>query len=98
MDTNYKTKPFGFDRTQMYKEYESPMIHRMSAMNFAQKFFEANFITYTPKEFKSLYLGFLNLIEKDDTSIFERLETYLAKKEDQSKSLIQQIYEQTQNV
>lgn len=97
-EPKFKTVPYGFDRTQMYKEYEGPMIHRMSAMNFSQKFFESNFISYTPKELKSLYLGFLDLIEKGDMSIFERLDKYLQTKEEQNKTLIQQVYEQTKTV
>jgi len=82
---DYKNKPFGFDRTQMFKEYETPQIHRMSALTNALKFYETNCISYTPVELKSLTLGLLNFIEKGDSSIFTRFNEYLEKKEQKIK-------------
>lgn len=69
----------GFDRTQLWKEYEAPMIRRQTALNAAQSFFGNNEIKYTPTELKALYMHFLNLIENGDTSFFTGVEKYLEK-------------------
>jgi hypothetical protein len=88
---NYKDKPFGFDRTQMFKEFESPQIHRMSALTSALKFYETNCISYTPLELKSLTLGILNFVEHGDSSVFTRFNEYLEKKEEESKKQFGQL-------
>jgi hypothetical protein len=76
----YDEYQLGFDRTQLWKEYESPMIRRQSALNAAQSFFGNNDIDYSPIELKALYKNFLNLIETGDDSFFERFQEHLNKK------------------
>lgn len=75
--SDYENMKLGFDRTQLYKEYEGPMIRRAAAMNMAQKFYETNEIKHSPLELKSLYLGFYKLLEEGDTSVFNKLDSYL---------------------
>jgi hypothetical protein len=77
--SDYENMKLGFDRTQLFKEHEGPMIRRAAAMNMAQKFFDTNEIKYSPLELKSLYLGFYKLIEEGDDSIFQKLDSYLTK-------------------
>lgn len=78
--------PFGFDRTQLWKEHEGPMIRRQSALNAAQSFFANNGIEYTAVELKVLYERFLHLIETGETTndkgedFFKSLDVYLNKK------------------
>jgi hypothetical protein len=86
---DYKQKPFGFDRTQMFKEFETPMIHRMSALQSALKYFESNGIYVTPLELKAATKGILSFIEENDWSVFERLNNYLEKKEQEAKQELQ---------
>lgn len=78
---DYKDKNLGFDRTQLFKEFEGPMIRRAAAMNMAQKFFETNQIAHTGKELQALYTGVLSLLETGDTSIFTKIDKYLNSKE-----------------
>ena len=77
---DYKNKQLGFDRTQLYKEFEGPMIRRAAALKMAQDFFGHNNIQYTPLELKTLIMGYTEYIEKGDMSIFARLEKYLLDK------------------
>lgn len=77
---DYKNKQLGFDRTQLYKEFEGPMIRRAAALKMAQDFFSNNNIQYSPLELKTLIMGYMDYIEKNDMSIFTRLEKYLLDK------------------
>jgi hypothetical protein len=77
---DYKNKPYGFDRTQMFKEYESPMLHRISALKMAQTFFDTNEIKHTPTELKAAYLRFWKLIDDGDLEVFDVMQNYLNKK------------------
>ena len=80
MHEKYDEYQLGFDRTQLWKEYESPIIRRQSALANAQSFFSNNNLEYTPMELKALYKNFLNLIENGDDSFFQRLQEHLDKK------------------
>jgi hypothetical protein len=73
----YDEYQLGFDRTQLYKEYEGPMIRRQSALNAAQSFFSNNNIAYSAMDLKALYLRFLKMIENGDTDFFEGLDKWL---------------------
>lgn len=73
----YNELPLGFDRTQLYKEHEAPMIRRQSALNAAQSFFSNNNITYSAMDLKALYKRFLNMIETGDDNFFEGLDKWL---------------------
>lgn len=77
---DYKNKQLGFDRTQLYKEFEGPIIRRAAALKMAQDFFSHNNIPYTPLELKTLIMGYMDYIEKGDMTIFTRLEKYLLDK------------------
>jgi hypothetical protein len=77
MTNGYDKLKLGFDRTQLWKEHESPMIRRQSALNAAQSFFANNGIDYTGTELKTLYTRFLNMIETGDTDFFEGLDKWL---------------------
>jgi hypothetical protein len=77
---NYDDYQLGFDRTQLWKEYESPMIRRQTALNAAQSFFANNNIKYSAIDLKTLYIRFLNMIENGDTNFFEALDAHLEKK------------------
>jgi hypothetical protein len=77
---DYKNKQLGFDRTQLYKEFEGPMIRRAAALKMAQEFFAHNEIKYSPLELKTLIMGYTDYIEKGDMTIFTRLEKYLIDK------------------
>ena len=80
MDNNYKNQKFGFDRTQMFKEHEAPMIRRQSALNAAQTFYENNNVEYSGTELKALYKRFLTLIETGDDSFFSNLDSFIESK------------------
>jgi hypothetical protein len=83
--TNKSNNPFpttdklklGFDRTQLYKEYEAPMIRRQSAMTFAQRFYEQRGINASAHDLKLLYNRFLEMIETGDDTFLDRIDTYL---------------------
>lgn len=87
----YKSKPYGFDRTQMFKEYETPMIHRMSALQSALKYFESNAIPVTPLELKAAVKGILNFVEQDDWSVFDKLDSYLQKREQEAREQFESV-------
>jgi hypothetical protein len=76
----YDEYQLGFDRTQLYKEYEGPMIRRQSALNAAQSFFSNNNITYSAMDLRALYMRFLKMIENGDTDFFEGLDKWLENK------------------
>ena len=38
----FEEKPFGFDRTQMFKEWTHPQIVRQSALSFTTEFCQTN--------------------------------------------------------
>jgi hypothetical protein len=76
----YDEYQLGFDRTQLYKEYEAPMIRRQSALNAAQSFFSNNNITYSAMDLRALYMRFLKMIETGDTDFFEGLDKWLENK------------------
>jgi hypothetical protein len=76
----YDEYQLGFDRTQLYKEYEGPMIRRQSALNAAQSFFSNNNITYSAMDLRALYMRFLKMIETGDTDFFEGLDKWLENK------------------
>jgi hypothetical protein len=78
----YNEYQLGFDRTQLWKEHESPMIRRQSALNAAQSFFANNNINYTATELKTLYTRFLNMIETGETNFFEGLDKWLIIKQE----------------
>lgn len=73
----YDEYQLGFDRTQLWKEHEAPMIRRQSALNAAQSFYSNNDIKYTAMDLKALYKRFLNLIENGDDRFFEGLDVWL---------------------
>lgn len=85
--TNTTKNPFpttdelklGYDRTQLWKEHEGPMIRRQSAMSFAQKFYEQRGINASAKDLKLLYNRFLEMIETGDDSFLDRIDNYLIK-------------------
>jgi len=85
---NYDDCQLGFDRTQLWKEYEAPMIRRQTALNAAQSFFANNNIKYSPTDLKTLYIRFLNMIENGDTNFFEALESHLNKKDLESVKFV----------
>lgn len=76
----YDEYQLGFDRTQLWKEHEAPMIRRQSALNAAQSFFSNNNITYSAMDLKALYMRFLKMIENGDTDFFEGLDKWLESK------------------
>lgn len=76
----YDECQLGFDRTQLWKEHESPMIRRQSALNAAQSFFANNNIEYSGTELKALYMRFLKMIETGETDFFEGLDKWLEMK------------------
>ena len=88
---DYKQKPYGFDRTQMFKEFETPMIHRMSALQSALRYFESNNIYVTPLELKAATKGLLSFIEDNDWTVFDKLHSYLEKKELEAKEELQKL-------
>ena len=77
---NYDDYQLGFDRTQLWKEYEAPMIRRQTALNAAQSFFVNNDIKYSATDLKALYMRFLKMIENGDTNFFEGLDKWLEEK------------------
>ena len=85
--TNTTKNPFptteelklGWDRTQLWKEYEGPMIRRQSAMTFAQRFYEQRGIKCDAHDLKLLYNRFLEMIETGDDTFLDRIDTYLEK-------------------
>jgi hypothetical protein len=67
----------GWDRTQLWKEFEGPMIRRQSAMTFAQRFYEQRGIKCSAHDLKLLYNRFLEMIETGDDTFLDRIDTYL---------------------
>jgi hypothetical protein len=84
----YQNKQLGFDRTQLFKEYESPIIRRGVALAAAQDFYSNNNIEYTPLELKSLVIGILSFLEEGDMQIFNKLQEYLDKKQAKEELLL----------
>lgn len=80
MSNGYDKMKLGFDRTQLWKEFEAPMIRRQTALNAAQSFYSNNGLPYTAKELKLLYNRFLTLIEDGDDTFFDNLHNHLEKK------------------
>ena len=82
MTNGYDKLKLGFDRTQLWKEYESDMIIRQTALRAAQSFYDTNKLEYTPTELKLLYNRFLSLIKDGDDSFFDKLELHIQKKKE----------------
>jgi len=76
---NYQDYKLGFDRTQLFKEHEGPMIRRQTALTQAQSFFANNDIKYSANDLHLLYQRFLSLIETGEDKFFGKLDKHIQK-------------------
>lgn len=76
----YENLQFGFDRTQMYKEFIQPQINRSTALTAVMDFCKLNGIRLTTKETLRMVDRYVSFIETGDTSWAKMVDEYLIKK------------------
>ena len=71
---------FGFDRTQLYKEFTQPQINRSAALQAVMNFCKVNQIKMTNVEIMALSNKYFSFIETGDTSWAKTVDKYLMDK------------------
>jgi hypothetical protein len=77
---SYQDEQYGFDRTQMYKEWCQPQINRAAALRAVLDFLKINQIKMTTKEMMRLVMRYEQFIATGDRSFAEAIDNYIAKK------------------
>jgi len=67
-DKKYQDTPLGYDRTQLYKEYQEPQIRRQSALKSAMSIMESHELKLSMKDLFGLTKRIEQFIETGDTS------------------------------
>ena len=76
----YETLQYGFDRTQVYKEYTHPQHIRQSAVIAVMQFCQMNGLKLSTKETLALVNKYILFVETGDTSWAEKVDTYMKDK------------------
>lgn len=71
---------YGFDRTQMFKEYETPIWNRRTALSSVMSFCKLYSITLEPKEIAAMCNKFVDYIENGTDDWWKTAQDYLDKK------------------
>jgi hypothetical protein len=77
---SYEEMSFGFDRTQLYKEYTQPQINRSAALQAVMNFCKVNQLKMTNVEIMALSNKYISFIETGDTSWAKTVDKYLMDK------------------
>jgi hypothetical protein len=70
----------GFDRTQLFKEYQQPQINRTAALRCVLDFCKINQIKLNTKELMKLTERYIQFIETGDKSWVEAVDQYILAK------------------
>jgi hypothetical protein len=76
----YEEKSFGFDRTQMFKEWAHPQIVRQSALSFTTEFCRINGLNLGTGELLALNRRMVQYIETGDESWTELADAHIFNK------------------
>lgn len=76
----YEELQYGFDRTQVYKEFTQPQINRSSALQAVMNFGKINQIKMSNVEVMALTKKYLLFIETGDTEWAKTVDKYLMDK------------------
>lgn len=76
----YEELQYGFDRTQVYKEFTQPQINRSSALQAVMNFGKINQIKMSNVEVIALTKKYLLFIETGDTEWAKTVDKYLMDK------------------
>lgn len=77
---SYEDLQYGFDRTQVYKEYTQPQINRSAALQAVMNFAKVNQIKLTNVEVIALCNKYVSFIETGDTSWCKVVDKYIIDK------------------
>jgi len=76
----YESQQFGFDRTQMFKEWAHPQIVRQSALSFTTEFCRVNELKLSTGELLALNRRMCEYIETGEESWSELADSHLFNK------------------
>jgi hypothetical protein len=76
----FEEKPFGFDRTQMFKEWTHPQIVRQSALSFTTEFCQVHGLKLSTGELLALNRRIVQYIETGDESWTELADGHIFNK------------------
>lgn len=76
----FEDKQFGFDRTQMFKEWTHPQIVRQSALSFTTDFCRINGLQLTTTQLLALNRRVCEYIETGDESWTELADSHIFNK------------------
>jgi hypothetical protein len=76
----YENLQYGFDRTQVYKEYTHPQHIRQSAMIAVMEFCKMNGLKLSTKETLTLVNKYVLFVETGDSSWASKVDEYIKNK------------------
>lgn len=80
---NYKNKPLGFDRTQLYKEYTQPIVERQAAIKTALSLMEAHNLQWSMSDLMLVTKRLVHWMETGDDSWVKKMDEYFKLKSDE---------------
>lgn len=80
---NYENKALGFDRTQLFKEYQQPITNRQSALKSAMTLMTAHNLQWSMKDIMLVTERIQNWMETGDDSFVPKMDQYFKMKSDQ---------------
>lgn len=77
---SYEDLQYGFDRTQVYKEYTQPQINRSTALQAVMSFCKFNQLKMTNVEVMALSKKYVDFIETGSTEWAKAVDKYIMDK------------------
>jgi hypothetical protein len=76
----HENLPMGFDRTQLFKEFQQPQINRSAGLSAALEVCTLNDVKMTNREILALAGKYVEFIENGNTEWAKKVDEYMAKK------------------
>jgi hypothetical protein len=80
---NYESKPLGFDRTQLFKEYTQPIVERQAAMKTTITLMEAHNLKWSMSDIMLITKRLVQWMETGDDTWVKKMDSYFKLKNDQ---------------
>ena len=77
---NYQEHELGFNRTQLFKEWNQPQINRSTALKITVEYCTLNDIQLGVKETMQMTKRFMDYLETGNTDWMDKMDSYLEKK------------------
>jgi hypothetical protein len=77
---NYQEHELGFNRTQLFKEWNQPQINRATALKITIEYCTLNDIQLGVKETMQMTKRFMDYLETGNTDWMDKMDSYLEKK------------------